>query len=96
MKMIMVVYNEAIDVEVMEILDGCGLANYTKINRVHGKGTTSGTHLASQVWPGQNKILYVACDDEQVDQVVLGIKNLRKTIGKEGVKAFVMPLEQIT
>ena len=96
MKMIMVVYNEAIDVEVMEILDGCGLANYTKINRVHGKGTTSGTHLASQVWPGQNKILYVACDDEQVNQVVLGIKNLRKTIGKEGVKAFVMPLEQIT
>ena len=96
MKMIMVVYNEAIDIEVMEILDACGFANYTKINRVHGKGTTSGTHLASQVWPGQNKILYVACDDEQVNQVVLGIKNLRKTIGKEGVKAFVMPLEQIT
>ena len=95
MKMIMVVYNEAIDVEVMEILDGCGIASYTKINRVHGKGTASGTHLASQVWPGQNKILYVACDDKQVGQVVSGVTNLRKTLGKEGVKAFVMPLEQV-
>ncbi len=96
MKMVMLTYNEAIDIEIMEVLDGCGLANYTKINRVYGKGTTSGTHLAGQVWPGQNKILYVACDDTQAEQVVLGIKNLRKTLGKEGVKAFVMPLEQVT
>jgi nitrogen regulatory protein PII len=95
MKKSMLVYNEARDVEVMEVLDGCGLAKYTKINRVHGKGATSGTHLASQVWPGQNKILYVACDNTQVEQVVSGVTNLRKTLGKEGVKAFVMPLEQV-
>ena len=80
----------------MEILDVCGLANYTKINCVHGKGTTCGTHLASQVQSGQNKILYVACDNTQVEQVVSGVTNLRKAIGKEGVKAFVMSLEQIT
>jgi len=96
MKMIMVVYNEAIDVEVMEVLDGCGLANYTKITRVCGKGTTSGTHLGTQVWPGMNYILYAACEDAQVKQVVSGVTNLRKTLGREGVKAFVMPLEQIT
>jgi len=96
MKMVMVMYNEAIDVEVMEVLDGCGLVNYTKVTRVFGKGKTSGTHLGSQVWPGLNYILYVACEDTQVKQLVLGITNLRKTLGREGVKAFVMPLEQIT
>ena len=96
MKMVMVTYNEAIDVEVMEVLDGCGLVNYTKVTRVFGKGKTSGTHLGSQVWPGLNYILYVACEDTQVKQLVLGITNLRKTLGREGVKAFVMPLEQIT
>jgi nitrogen regulatory protein PII len=96
MKMVMLTYNEVIDIEVMELLNGCGLANYTKVTRVYGKGTTSGTHLGSQVWPGLNYITYVACDDTQANQVVLGITNLRKTLGKEGVKAFVMPLEQIT
>jgi hypothetical protein len=49
MKMVMVTYNEAIDVEVMEVLARCGLANYTKVTRVFGKGTTSGTHLGDQV-----------------------------------------------
>ncbi len=96
MKMVMVIYNEAIDVEIMEVLNGCGLVNYTKVTRVYGKGTTSGTHLGDQIWPGLNYILYVACDDTQAKQVVLGVTNLRKTLGKEGVKAFVMPLEQIT
>ncbi|MDP2924410.1 MAG: hypothetical protein Q8O30_11960 [Candidatus Omnitrophota bacterium] len=94
--MVMIVYNEAIDVEVMEVLDGYGLANYTKVTRIYGKGTTSGTHLGTQVWPGLNYILYVACDDTQAKQVVSGITNLRKTLGREGVKAFVMPLEQVT
>jgi len=96
MKMVMVTYNEAIDVEIMELLNGCGLANYTKVTRVYGKGTTSGTHLGDQIWPGLNYILYVACDDTQAKQVVFGVTNLRKSLGKEGVKAFVMPLEQIT
>lgn len=96
MKMVMIVYNEAIDVEVMEVLGGYGIANYTKVTRIYGKGTTSGTHLGTQVWPGLNYILYVACDDTQAKQVVSGITNLRKIIGKEGVKAFVMPLEQVT
>ena len=96
MKMVMVTYNEAIDVEVMEVLNGCGLVDYTKVTRVYGKGTASGTHLGDQIWPGLNCLLYVACDDAQAKQVVLGVTNLRKTLGKEGVKAFVMPLEQIT
>ena len=96
MKMVMVTYNEAIDVEVMEVLEGCGLADYTKVTRVSGKGKTSGTHLGNQIWPGQNNILWVACDDAQAKQFAFGITNLRKTLGKEGVKAYVMPLEQIT
>jgi hypothetical protein len=39
--------------------------------------------------------LYVACDDIQAKQFVSGVTDLRKTLGKEGVKAFIMPLEQI-
>jgi len=96
MKMVMATYNEAIDVDVMEVLNGCGLVNYTKVTRIYGKGTTSGPRLGNHIWPGLNYILYVACDDTQAEQIVSGVTNLRKTLGKEGVKAFVMPLEQIT
>ncbi len=94
--MVMVTYNEAVDDEVMEIVDNCGLQNYSKIRRTFGKGTASKTHMGTDVWPGLNNILYLACDDMQAEKIVISINDLRKTLSKEGVKAFVMPLEQIT
>ncbi len=95
-KMVMIVYNEAIDDEVMQILSGCAMQNYTKIMGVFGKGTTSGTHLGNDIWPGRNNILYVACDETQAKQMLSYIKELKKKLGREGIKAFILPLEEAT
>ena len=96
MKMVMVTYNEAIDAEVMEVLGNCGLENYTKIMGVFGKGATSGTHLGNDIWPGRNNILYVVCDEKCIRQMLSCVKELRKKLGQEGIKAFVLPVEEIT
>ena len=96
MKMVMISYNEAVDAEVMEVLEHCALKNYTKIVGTYGKGTTSGTHLGNDIWPGRNNILYAACKDEQAKQLISCVKELRKSLGKEGLKAFVLPIEEIT
>ncbi len=96
MKMIMIAYNEALDDEVTEVLEGCVMKNYTKIPAVFGKGSTSGTHLGTEIWPGRNNLLYVACEDKQAKQMLSCIKELRKKLGHEGIKAFVMPVEELT
>ncbi|MDD2752903.1 MAG: hypothetical protein PHN59_07195 [Candidatus Omnitrophica bacterium] len=96
MKMVMIAYNEAIDDEVMEVMENCGLKNYTKIKGVFGKGSTSGTHLGDDIWPGRNNVLYTACQDIEAKQFVSCIKELRKKLGKEGVKAFAWGLDEIT
>ncbi len=96
MKMVMIAYNEAIDAEVMEILANCGLKNYTKITGTFGRGSTSGTHLGNDIWPGRNNILYIACEEKQAQQILSCIKELRKKLGKEGIKAFVLPVEEVT
>jgi hypothetical protein len=96
MKMVMVVYNEALDNEVMEILESCLMKNYTKITGVFGCGTSSGTHLGTDIWPGRNNILYVACEETVGKKILFLIKQMRKNLGAEGVKAFLMPLEEIT
>ena len=96
LKMVMIAYNEAIDAEVMEVLENCGLENYTKIMGVFGKGITSGTHLGNDIWPGMNNILYVACEAGQAKQMLSCVKELRKKLGQEGIKAFVLPVEEIT
>ncbi|MDD2688619.1 MAG: hypothetical protein PHT41_00505 [Candidatus Omnitrophica bacterium] len=95
-KMVMIAYNEAIDDEVMEVLENCGLKNYTKTKGVFGKGTTSGTHMGDDIWPGRNNILYAACQENEAKQLVSCMKELRKELGKEGVKAFVWSLDELT
>lgn len=95
-KMLMVVYNEALDDEVMAALDGCAMKNYTKIPGVFGRGAASGTHLGNDVWPGRNNILYAAADEAHVVRMVECVRDLRKRFGSEGIKGFVVPLEQVT
>jgi nitrogen regulatory protein PII len=96
MKMVLVSYNEAIESEVMEVLTECGLKNYTKITGVFGRGESSGTHLGSDIWPGRNNIFYIACEEQEAKKLVSCVKELRKSLGKEGIKAFVWSLEDIT
>jgi nitrogen regulatory protein PII len=96
MKMIMITYNEAIDMEVMEVLEHCRLGHYTKLTGVYGKGESSGTHLGTDIWPGRNNVLYVAAPDDETARLLDGIRKLRAQYAREGVKAFVMPLEEAT
>jgi hypothetical protein len=96
MKMAMISYNEAIDEEVMEVLERCAMKNYTKITGIFGKGTASGTHLGNDIWPGRNNLLYAACDDNQAKQLLACVRELRKNLNQEGIKAFILPLEEVT
>ena len=94
--MVMVTYNEAIDMEVMEILEHCAVTNYTKTLAAYGKGSTSGTHLGDDIWPGRNNIMFVACGEEKSSKILSCVKELRKQMGKEGIKAFVWDLQDVT
>jgi len=96
MKMLMIVYNEALDNEVMEILENCVMKNYTKVSQVFGRGASSGTHLGNDIWPGLNNILYVVCEEAQAKEMLSGVRILKSKVGHEGVKAFVLPIEEIS
>lgn len=96
MKMVIVAYNEAIDTEIMDSLDRCGIKNYTKQTAAYGKGATSGTHMGDDIWPGRNNILHIACGARQAKQMLSCVNDIRKTLGKEGAKAFVLPIEEMT
>ena len=96
MKMVMIVYNEALDNEIMEILESCVLKNYTKVSRVFGRGISSGTHLGNDIWPGLNNILYVACEEPQAKEMNSGVRDLKSKVGHEGVKAFVLPVDEVS
>ena len=96
MKMVFIMYNIAINDEVMEILKEVGIKDYTRWERTTGCGQTSGPHLGTHVWPPVNSVLAIAVEDDRKDKLIERIKEVRKKIGKEGIKAFVLPLEEMT
>jgi len=96
MRMVLIAYNQALDDEVMDAMKECGLENYTKWTGVLGKGSKSGPHLATHVWPKANNVLAVAAEDNCVEPLLRQIGKLRARLGHEGVKAFVLPIESLT
>ncbi len=96
MKMILIAYNQALDEEVMGALEECCLENYTKWTGVLGKGSASGSHFGTHVWPKANNVLAIAADDSLVEPFLQQVRKLRAELGHEGVKAFVLPIEGFT
>ncbi len=96
MKMIMIVYSEAVDEEAMAMLKTKVQAEYTKWTGVLGWGQHSEPHLLTHVWPKANNILMICVEDQKAGAIMDGVRELRQTLGNEGVKAFSMPVDDIT
>ena len=94
MKMVMIVFNAAIDEEIAEGLQDIGIDAYTKWPKVLGKGATSDPHLDSHIWPGVNSSIFLAVEDDRVPAVLDKVRELEASVGKEGLKAFVWSLEE--
>jgi hypothetical protein len=43
-----------------------------------------------------NNILYVACQETDGKKIIAAVRQLRENLGAEGVKAFLMPLEELS
>ncbi len=96
MKLVMICYNEAIDDEVIELLDKAGVQGYTKWTKVLGKGQTSGPHLYSHIWPKANNALFIVLPEETANKVFDHIRKMKSKVGAEGVKAFMWEIDDIT
>ena len=96
MKAVLIVHNVAIDGEVNEAMEALGVHCFTKFTDTLGKGQMSEPHLNSDVWPGMNWATLVVVEDLKARQVLDGVRQLRRTLGKEGVKAFMWTIEETT
>jgi len=94
--MILVIYNQSIDEEVMEVLMDLEIDRYTKWQRVLGKGDVSPPRLDSPVWPGANIALGIVVEDEgKVQELTARIKVLDTQLGDKGLFAFMWPVAKI-
>ncbi len=96
MKAVLIVHNVAIDEQVNEMLVSIGIDCYTKFADTLGKGQLSEPHLNTDVWPGVNYGTFVVTDETSAKEIMENVRQLRKKLGSEGVKAFMWEIEDIT
>lgn len=95
-RLVIIFYNQAIDNQVMELLEGLNLKNYTKIIGALGRGESSGLHLGNDIWPGRNNLLMVGCLEKEAKYLLTQIREARKKVSQEGLKAFVLKIEDFS
>lgn len=95
MKMILVIYGEAADYDVIAAFKDAGIKAYTKMGEVCGEGSETEPKLATHVWPGKNNALFIAIDDTEVPKVMEVIRYLKREHPRAGVKGFVFPLDEV-
>lgn len=60
---------------------------YTLIPSVHGVGN-SGPRMGDHVWPEENFLLIVYCEDREAAGILEAVAEVKKAFPEEGLKAF--------
>ena len=90
MKRVEIIANSALAEDVTEGLEHLGDGMYyTRINNVHGLGS-SGPRRGDHIWPEENIIFIVYCEEEDARALETHIIHLKEQFPDEGLKIFIM------
>ena len=90
MRRVEIIANHSIEEDMFEQFNRRKVVReYTKIPNVMGVGN-SGPRRGDHIWPEENFILLVYCDDDEVGLIQEAIDELKGFFPDEGIKLFVM------
>jgi hypothetical protein len=92
--LVYIIFNDALEPEVMDILKRVGVKAYTRWDRVKGVGET-GPHMGDEVWPAWNTMIMSGLDSDKKEALAEEIRRLREEFPDQGVKMLVLPFEEI-
>jgi nitrogen regulatory protein PII len=95
MKMVFIVYSQAADYDVITAIKKAGVRGYTKMENASGEGVETEPKLHTHTWPGENCVLFLALEDDELRTIVELIRLLKMEHPRAGVKAFILPMEEI-
>ena len=88
---VFVIYDRALDDEVLASLAECSLERFTRWHNATGVGTT-GPHLGDNVWPALNNVLLVVTEEARRSEVLKRIRALQEEFPYTGLRAVVVPV----
>jgi hypothetical protein len=88
---VFVIYDRAIDEEVLAALRECAVQSYTRWHNASGVGTT-GPHQGDQVWPALNNVLMAVTDSGNQGRILERLRLLRDDFPFTGLRALAVPV----
>jgi hypothetical protein len=88
---VFVIYDRAIDEEVLSALGECGVSTYTRWHNATGVGST-GPHQGDHIWPAMNNVLMAVIDSRSQSRVTERLRALREDFPYIGLRALVVPV----
>ena len=85
--------NRSVEEDFFDLLTERGLANvaYTKVPVVFGSGN-AGPRQGDHVWPEENFLLMMYCDEGIADRLTEVVRELKKVFPDEGIALFRVPV----
>jgi nitrogen regulatory protein PII len=100
MKMLTIVCREQFEEEVLDVFSSLKISGYTVVHGVGGSGDTGAVSVTRTSYE-HNKLILVALDDERMDLLVKGVRQLLARLVEERLgepvplKAFVQACEPV-
>jgi nitrogen regulatory protein PII len=100
MKMLMIVFRESLEEDIMKRLKELGVKAFTELPSVIGAGE-AGAAFHSFATPGANSIVLTALSEDQADRVVKGLHAFREQLTQQQhgayipLRVFALPCEQV-
>ncbi len=95
MKGIFIAYNQAYNMEIVDVLEELSCRGYTMWENIEGRGSTDGEpHMGTHAWPTMNNALLAFVDDDKVDGILKLVKAKDEETPALGLRAFVWAVEK--
>ncbi|MCL2597642.1 MAG: hypothetical protein FWD66_08325 [Paludibacter sp.] len=94
MKSILIIYEQALEPEVKEMMRLHNVRGFTQVQNVNGRGSRGGEpHLGTHAWPALNDTMLIVVEDEKVQPILDTLKQIDNDSEILGIRAFVWNIE---
>lgn len=94
MKAIFISYDQAYNMELVEVLENNGCRGFTMWSDIAGRGSDNGEpHLGNHAWPTMNNAILTIVPDDKTDSILNEIKTIDRQTPNLGLRAFVWNIE---
>ena len=100
MKMLMIVFRDSLEQDVLTVLKDLGVKAFTELPTAVGAGET-GAAFHTFASPGSNSIVFTALAEDQSERVAKGLRDFRDRLSQEQhgatipLHVFILPCGQV-